>query len=160
MKYLVDGNNLIYKFPHLEQFMYGESMENARSGLVQLLAEFAEKSRKDEIILFFDGWKDKQSAVDTETIGKIRIYYSCRHKADDLIKDYIKMSATLSDLCVTTSDKDILFFAKRFKIQSYTSEAFAKFILDLLSSEEADAEEAAIEEIKKDSGFWQKLFKL
>jgi len=162
MKLLIDGNNLIYKFPHLEKFMYEKSMAGAREGLIQLMADYRSHVKNpDEILVFFDGRKNSDLNLLQEEIDEIHVYYSHADSADDLIKHYIKMSPVLSDLAVVTSDKDILFYAKRFKVKSYTSEQFAAQITEKLNSAETDKTDGAEVKLdKQEISFWKKFMKL
>lgn len=159
MKILIDGNNLIFKFPHLEEFMYRESMVGAREGLIELLAEFKEKNKvPDEILLFFDGRKNNKELFE-EKVNGIQVYYSQENTADELLMDYIKMNLKSSELVMVTSDKEILFYAKKFKVKSYSSEEFAEIVNEKLSADntnEKDKEE--IQLTSKEVSFWQKLF--
>ncbi len=56
---LIDGFNLIYKFPELETLMYESKLNLAREGLLKLLNQYKTKRGNTVIHVFFDGKKDK-----------------------------------------------------------------------------------------------------
>lgn len=56
MGYLIDGFNLIYKIPHLEELMYRNELNEARRGLIELLNQY-QHIKKAEIKVIFDGKK-------------------------------------------------------------------------------------------------------
>ena len=87
MGYLIDGFNLIYKFPHLEEMMYRNELNRARKGLIDILKRF-EHIKKAEIRVVFDGKKNQGDNTEQEHSGKIKIYYSLDYSADHLIKEF------------------------------------------------------------------------
>ena len=126
MTLLIDAFNLIYKFPELEEHMYRGELVEARRGLLQRLLRLRAGWKKPiELHVFFDGKKKSGDETRRETVNEIHTYFSCDLSADHLIKEYVKRAASPGHLTVVTSDKDILYFAKRHRCQSKTSEEFA-----------------------------------
>ncbi|TGM94484.1 RNA-binding protein [Leptospira licerasiae] len=160
MHLVVDGFNLIYKIPELEEYMYSNRLRDARVGLLRILESYSAKLKSSKVHVFFDGKKEKGNETKEDSYGKIHVYFSQDRKADDLIKEYIKFAPRPADLFVVTSDQEILAFAKRLGTKPILSEEFVKKI------ESALAEKPTREE--KDSGaklspgeilYWKELFK-
>ena len=73
---LIDGFNLIYKFPELESLMYESKLNLAREGLLKILNQYKIKRGNTVIHVFFDGKKDLGSEVRHDEYGGIKIYFS------------------------------------------------------------------------------------
>ena len=127
MPLLIDGFNLIYKFPDLEALMYISQLNTARAGLLEKLRDY-QKINKTAISVVFDGKKDKGIDTSSEKIGKIDVYYSLDYSADYLIKQFIKKDFNPKMTTVITSDKDIIFYINRFGAKNITSEKFAEIV--------------------------------
>ncbi len=165
MKYLIDGFNLIYKFPHLEEKMYRGELNDARDGLIEILIEF-KKIHKSTIRVVFDGKKNPSNNLKHECVSKIDIFYSLDYSADFLIKEFVKSAKYPKTITVITSDKDILFYINRFKAKKIESEKFAMFVNDAFEHEREEErlkEEMAVKmnpEISEEEiSYWHKLFK-
>jgi len=165
MRYLIDGFNLIYKFPHLEEKMYMGKLNSARDGLLELLIEFR-NIHKSDIRVVFDGKKNPSNNLRHEKISKIDIFYSLDYSADFIIKEFIKAAKHPKMITVVTSDKDILFYINRFKAKKIESEKFAKFVNDSFDLKHAEEQERAEMESKmnpeisdEEISYWQKIFK-
>jgi uncharacterized protein len=161
MVFLIDGFNLIYKFPDLEGMMYRGNLNEARSGLLEKLRDF-QKIKKARIRVVFDGKKLPSSGVRSEKVGTIDIYYSLDYSADFLIKEFIKKDPNPRMSTVVTSDKDIQFFVNRFRAKIMTSEKFAEFLNSAVEEfysqdmpEKEDHPEVSSEEVS----FWEKMFR-
>src|SRR3990172_6176511 len=100
---LIDGFNLIYKFPALEEKMLRGFLEEAREGLLDMLKEF-QKIRKSYIRIVFDGKKNPARDLRSERIGTIDVYYSLNYSADFLIKEFIKKDPNPKMTTVITSE--------------------------------------------------------
>ncbi|PNV74822.1 RNA-binding protein [Leptospira inadai serovar Lyme] len=160
MHLVVDGFNLIYKFPELEAFMYSDRLREARVGLLRILEAYSSKIKNPNIHVFFDGKKEKGSEVRKDAYGNIQVYFSQDLKADDLIKDYIKYSPRPSELFIVSSDQEILLFAKRLGSKTITSEDFAAKVADAFSEKPRPMEKDS--ERKLSPGeilYWKELFK-
>ena len=165
MSFLIDGFNLIYKFPDLEEKMYYNQLNTARAGLLNKLREY-QSIKKTTIRVVFDGKKDKSVETTSERVGKIDVFYSLDYSADHLIKQFIKRDINPKMTTVVTSDKDIIFYINRFGAKNITSEKFADMMnaaqLELLEEQElqrvtAEKENPSISE--EEITYWQKVFK-
>jgi len=165
MPLLIDGFNLIYKFPELEALMYSGRLNAARAGLLVKLKEY-QKIKKTSIRVVFDGKKDKAVETTSEKVGKIDVYYSLDYSADYLIKQFIKKDLNPKMTTVITSDKDIIFYINRFGAKNITSEKFAEIVnsafAEILEEEElqkitSEKENPSVSE--DEISYWQKLFR-
>jgi hypothetical protein len=160
MALLIDGFNLIYKFPDLEEQMYISRLFEARQGLLEKLKEY-QKIKKGIIRVVFDGKKEPSKELKSETVGKIDVYYSLDYSADFLIKQFIKKDPNPGMTTVVTSDKDIIFYVKRFRAKTMTSEEFAAHYIRTLEEHYASPEpekENNPELSEDDISFWKKIF--
>lgn len=165
MPLLIDGFNLIYKFPELEAMMYSSRLNSARAGLLEKLKEY-QKLKKTAIRVVFDGRKDKSLETTSEKIGKIDVYYSLDYSADYLIKQFIKKDLNPKMTTVITSDKDIIFYINRFGAKNITSEKFAEMVNSAFEEhlEEQELKKVAAEKenpvvTDDEISYWQKLFR-
>ena len=165
MSLLIDGFNLIYKFPDLEAMMYYNQLNSARSGLLNKLKEY-QSIKKISMSVVFDGKKDKSVETAKERVGKIDVFYSLDYSADYLIKQFIKKDVNPKMITVVTSDKDIIFYINRFGAKNITSERFADMMnaarLEFLEEQDlkrvsAEKENPVISE--EEISYWQSLFK-
>lgn len=160
MPLLIDGFNLIYKFPDLEEQMYRSNLNAARKGLLDKLKEY-HKIKKIKIRVVFDGRKAVSDELRSEKIGTIDIYYSLDFSADFLIKEFIKKDINPKMTTVVTSDKDIIFFINRFKAKSMTSEKFSEHLNRTIEEfyDESIPEKEEDPVLSEDEiSFWQKIF--
>jgi uncharacterized protein len=160
MSLLIDGFNLIYKFPELEGLMYRNRLQEARKGLLEKLKKYQELTRY-KIRVVFDGKKDKSLDMKSEKLSGIDVFYSLDFSADFLIKEFIRKDLNPRMTIVVTSDKGILDFVTRFKAKTKTSDEFVKHINRIfIKTEEAvelDKEDDPLisdEEIN----YWEKQF--
>ncbi len=165
MPLLIDGFNLIYKFPELESKMYYGQLNAARSGLLEILKDY-QKIKKSSIRVVFDGKKDKSLETTNERIGKIDVYYSLDYSADFLIKQFIKKDLNPKMTTVVTSDKDIIFYINRFGAKNITSEKFAEMVKATFAEQNEQLEEQMVTKEKENPSvsddeisYWQKLFR-
>ncbi len=160
MGYLIDGFNLIYKIPHLEELMYRNELNEARRGLIELLNQY-QHIKKAEIKVIFDGKKNPGNSLEKEQIGEIRIFYSHDFSADYVIKEFIKIDMNPRMTSVVTSDKEIIFYVNRFKAPVIKSEDFARMMQEAIANfnrvytpEKEENPELSDDEIS----FWEKMF--
>jgi len=161
MTYLIDGFNLIYKFPDLEALMYENRLIEARQGLLARLKEY-QRITGARMRVVFDGKKEKSLELKNEMVGTIDVYYSLEYSADHLIKEFIKKDGSPRATTVVTSDKDILFFVNRFKAKVKTSEEFASHINETIQkwieSQTPEKEDDPV--LSRDEiSYWERLFK-
>ncbi len=161
MPLLIDGFNLLYKFPELEELMYLEKLNEARKGLLERLREYY-SIKKVRIRVVFDGRRNPMDALKSERSGAIDVFYSIDYSADFLIKEFIKKDPNPKMTTVVTSDKDILFYVNRFKARTMTSEKFAdhlnKTIEEYYAEKTVEKEEDPV--LSEDEvSFWERIFR-
>jgi uncharacterized protein len=161
MAILIDGYNLIYKFPDLEGLMYLSKLIEARTGLLNILKQY-QNITKARITVVFDGKKDISVEIKKENIRSIDVYYSLDYSADFIIKQFIKLDLNPRMTTVVTSDKDIIKYVTRFKAKIKTSEEFFteinKTIDAYYESLEPEKEENPVLD-EDDVSFWENQFK-
>jgi predicted RNA-binding protein with PIN domain len=123
-KILVDGMNLIYKFPDLAFFLGEFRLQEARQGLLVYLNKFYRTKKNAQVLVFFDGKKDPFSDCYSEELDGLSIHYSHEKKADDLIIGYLSLCPIPAHCLVVSSDKEIINFARRIRAKRKTSEEF------------------------------------
>lgn len=160
MSFLIDGFNLIYKFPEFEALMYENDLVGARKGLLSILKKYEKITRK-HIRVVFDGKKQKSLEIKSEKFGTIDVYYSLEYSADHLIKQFIKKDINPRSKTVITSDKEIIAYVTRHRAKVKTSEEFAEEVKTTIR----EWEEAKIPEKEEDpsvSGeeiaYWERIF--
>lgn len=161
MAILIDGFNLIYKFPDLEELMLRDKLSEARRGLLDKLKQFV-KIKDVRIRVVFDGKKEELLETRSERSGDIDVYYSLDFSADFLIKEFIKKDLNPKMTTVVTSDKDIVAFVTKFKAKVKASEAFAdqinKAIDEWIDEQTPDKEDNPI--LNRDElQYWENVFK-
>lgn len=158
---LIDGFNLMYKFPDLEGKMLTGMLDDARAGLLDQLKEF-QRIKKSKIRVVFDGRKGPSKNVRSEQIGTIDVYYSIDYSADFLIKEFIKKDPNPKMTTVVTSDKDILFYVNRFSAKKMTSEKFAEFVIKTIEDEQKEKTPEEKEDnpavSEEEVSFWERVF--
>ena len=126
-KILIDGFNLIYKFPELEEKMRRNDLEGAMKGLTAQVSQFAKKHGKLCTIIY-DGKKKEGVNVESETSGGIRIIYSINCTADYVIMQAIKNDKEPKMTTVVTSDRGIIGYLKKFGTPVISSDDFSEII--------------------------------
>ncbi|MCT8333660.1 NYN domain-containing protein [Leptospira sp. 85282-16] len=157
---LIDGMNLMYKFPDLA-FCLGEyRLQDARDGLLQHLKRFYQKNKHSKILVFFDGKKDITSDCYSEDWGDFSIHYSHEKKADELIIGYLNLCPIPSQCLVVSSDKEIISFARRLRAKRMSSEEFYTEWL----KKEAEEDESEFNHLKEgltpssETDYWERQF--
>jgi len=161
MAHLIDGFNLIYKFPDLEELMYQRRLSEARKGLLEKLREYV-KITGARLQVVFDGKKEKSLGITSENFGAIDVFYSQDYSADFLIKQFVKKDVNPRMTTVVTSDKDIIFFVNRFKAKVKTSEEFAEHLNETVQKwrEARIPEKEEDPEVTEDEvAFWERMFR-
>ncbi len=121
---LIDGMNLMYKFPDLALLLVEFELERAREGLLSYLWQYFQAQKEIQVLVFFDGKKAIFEDCYSETYESISVHYSHEKKADDLIIGYLTQAAIPADCLVITTDKEIINFARRVRAKRKTSEEF------------------------------------
>jgi uncharacterized protein len=159
---LIDGFNLIYKFPDLEEMMSRKNLGGAMKGLLEILKEYRAASGK-KIRIVFDGKKESGNELMYEKFGGMEVYYSLDRIADFLIKDFIRLDKKANQVTVVTSDKELVSYVNRFRSPVILSENFAELVKKTLSPEPKEEElnpekGAEVNLSSEELSFWEKLF--
>jgi len=134
MAYLIDGNNLLGRLAAHELRDWA-----GRDGLVvRLLA--CQRVTHTRIHLVFDGRPpDEQIVVLVNAKFTIR-YPEEGRSADDVIKDLIECQTDKRRFFVVSSDRDIRDFAKKYGVQTVTSDDFARGLKSALKERKKQRE--------------------
>lgn len=157
---LVDGMNLVYKFPDLAFLVGDRRVPDAQVGLLAILQDYYSERDRMQLQVFFDGKKSFVDDVYSEDVGSIRVHYSHDQTADDLIMGYLRLCPKPSDCLVVTSDKEILSFARRLGARRVTSEQFYsqwKEVRENSNSEKIESQKESILS-EQDLDFWEQEF--
>jgi len=161
MAYLIDGFNLLYKFPDCEELMYQRHLAEARNALLGRLKEFV-KITRNTVRVVFDGKKQESLDIRSEKVGSIDVYYSLDYSADFLIKEFVKKDLNPRMTTVVTSDNGIIFYVTRFRVRLMKSEEFAALVTKTI---EESIEEKLPEKEENpvlsdiDVKYWEDLFR-
>lgn len=145
--FIIDGNNLIGKIDSLKR-IHRKDKKLSRVNLAFILERYFQK-KKVIAELFYDGFENEKIKV-----NGIKICYSDKLTADDMIRKRIEKSNNRKNIIVITSDRNLAEFARVCTCKVYKSEDFAK---QIYLHPRTDEEEKRIEEIK-DSVEFKKLF--
>ncbi len=156
---IVDGFNLLYKYPHLEEFMYRNNLTKARNGLIKILNEYVSKSKKN-ITVYVDGKKEEGLNITKEKVGNINIVYTIDVTADYEIKKFVMKSRQPGIITVVSSDKEVIQVVKGCGAHFLKSEEFVQIINQVLSTviEEKDEKQSDVNLSKNDIEYWSKIF--
>ncbi|TGL95162.1 NYN domain-containing protein [Leptospira barantonii] len=158
----IDGFNLIYKFPDLEECMYQNQLSKARQGLLETIELYSKKKIKQTFHVFFDGKKEVGSEVFQENFGKLNVYFSRDRKADDVIKEFVRTNVRPSEIQVVSSDKEIFFHAKKWGAHPITSEEFSAIVTAEISPPKPEVDSEAFKDKKlnpEELEYWKNIFR-
>ncbi|MGE5363385.1 MAG: NYN domain-containing protein [Bacteroidota bacterium] len=113
--YIIDGNNLIGKVKKIKHLQH----QNSRETLALRLDGYFQ-NKNCRVTLHFDGFPN--TAIRT---GKIRIMYSEKSTADEMIKFEIEAARNRSVITVITSDHNLIEFSRVCRCRVMLSEKFA-----------------------------------
>lgn len=142
--YIIDGNNLLGKLNGYPEFKKTGNLDS-RYKLAFILERFFLK-KKVTVTLHFDGHR----TIPIKVI-KIKIEYSENETADYWIKHEIMVVKNPKTICVVTSDRNVMEFAKVSSCKTISSESFAAEIMMKKAGSEEDKRIKSIDEdeIKK-----------
>jgi len=161
MGIIIDGLNLIYKFPELESLMYINRLNDARKGLIDMLKQY-HRIKPVEIRVVFDGKRNQGDTTLQEKLGPIKVYYSHDYTADHLIKEFIKQDKNPRMTTVVTSDKEIISYVNRFKAVVVRSEEFSSHVTKTIEEEGRPIiPEKEVDPVlsQEEISFWEKMFR-
>ncbi|MCB1142320.1 MAG: NYN domain-containing protein [Leptospiraceae bacterium] len=160
MRYVIDGFNLMYKFPECETLIYENQLGNARRALLKNILKLNEVKKSYEFHIFFDGRKEKESVVVRDEWEGMRLYYSHEIKADDFIKMFIRKAIDHATITLVSSDKEIIHYGKKYGCKTIKSEDFYIFLGQTLKKKEKlDEKDADINLSNTEVSYWLKMFK-
>lgn len=142
--YIIDGNNLIGKIKSLYNLQKKDG-QASRENLVLMLEGYFH-SKKAKVTLCFDG--HVQEAIRT---SKMKIVYSDKKSADDVIKKIIELADNPRILTIITSDSNLAQFARVCHCTVQSSEEFAAMLKKNKTSEPENEKKKNIsdDEIKR-----------
>jgi len=146
--YLIDGNNLMGKIKSLFALQQKDK-QASREQLVFLLDKYF-KTQKNKCVLYFDGFPSITIASDF-----LKIKYSQKQTADDLIRRDITNADNRKTLTLITSDLALAGFAKVCSAEVLKSEVFAK---QALQSKAGEDETGIIDKLTNQTAEFKKLF--
>ncbi len=118
MKFYLDGYNVIGQANHISL-----TDSNKIERFIEWLKKYLKKG--DQLVIIFDG---KNKFVDFPTTQKLPgmtiIHTPASQSADDYIKDKVLTKKDTSNIVVVSSDRDILFHAKKAKVKAMRSADF------------------------------------
>lgn len=144
--YIIDGNNLMGKLSVLSK-VQKKDKKLAREKTAFLIDNFFNEKRWKGS-LHFDGFEN-----DPIRCSNLKIIYSGKKEADDLIKDEIERSSSRGRLIVVSSDSNIKEFASVCGCRHLSSEDFGKKVTEKTP---VDEEEKRMREIDNDE--FKRLF--
>jgi predicted RNA-binding protein with PIN domain len=142
--YIIDGNNLIGKIASI-WILQQKDKQAAREQLTFIVDRFFGQ-KKFEVTLHFDGYKN--DAINSQNL---RIQYSGSRTADELIKKEIMNSKNSREICLVSSDNNLIEFARVCECMVENSENFAAELShnDIPDEEKKRTDEIDNDEIKK-----------
>ncbi|GAB4126865.1 MAG: hypothetical protein Fur0015_00430 [Ignavibacteriales bacterium] len=115
--YFIDGNNVIGKSSQLKRLQKNNPQESREKFLLHVEKYFYQK--KVSVNLYFDGFMKSALAS-----SKIKIIYSDRKTADELIREDISKAKNPRTICLVSSDLELIDFARKNSCKIIKSEEF------------------------------------
>jgi uncharacterized protein len=145
MNYVIDGYNLIGKLT-VTSLKHAEKEET-------LIKWLASRQGKHHFTLFFDGKGDLNTLGSKYQDSGIDVIYTANGEtADERIIFFVKHSNYKDNMCIVSSDRELIRYAKTVRAKSMTSEVFIRKFKSL--SDKTSVEEAPPVEID----FWLRQF--
>jgi uncharacterized protein len=159
-EYVIDGFNLMYKFPDSESLIYENKIEDAKKSLLNHLLFFYQNSKNISISLYLDGRNLENLSLTEESWNEIYIHYSHIRKADYFIKAHIRKSLYHSRITLVSSDKELIHYAKKYGCKYLKSEEFFNFYNELIKKREVlEEKEFNINLTNGEVNMWLQLFR-
>ena len=142
--YIIDGNNLIGKIASI-WILQQKDKQAAREQLTFIVDRFFNQTNL-KVTLHFDGFKN-----DEINAHSLKIQYSGSRTADELIKKEIMNSKNSREICLVSSDINLIDFARVCECMVENSENFAAELShkDVPDEEKKRTDEIDNNEIKK-----------
>ncbi len=118
MKFYLDGYNVIGAIEHIEL-----SDQNKVPKFIEWIQKHKRKGQ--QLVVIFDGQNEFQLSPTKEQLPSITIIHtSGTRSADDYIKEKVFTLNDKSNKVIVTSDRDIIFHAKKAKFKVISSREF------------------------------------
>jgi predicted RNA-binding protein with PIN domain len=118
MTYYLDGYNVIGQANHISL-----ADNNKVAALIELLQKYRKSG--DHLVVIFDGQNKMVGFPMTEKLPGITIIHTSGNRsADDYIKEKVLTKKDKSNIILVTSDRDILFHAKKANVTTIGSAQF------------------------------------
>lgn len=144
-EYFIDGNNLIGAVDKLK-FLQKKDKQLAREKLTLIIENFF-LNKKINVHIFFDGFENEKI-----NSTRTKIHYSGSKTADVLIKNSIANSKNRKNICVVSSDREIMNYAKVCSCNVISAfEFYEKISVSQVNDEETKIQklESSVDEFKK-----------
>jgi predicted RNA-binding protein with PIN domain len=148
MPYLIDGHNLIGRFPGIEL----SDPEDERK-MLEVLAVYARHSRRKAVVFFDRGMPGARPHLRAGRMITAHFVPSPR-KADDAILDYLRECRDARRYTVVSSDSEVRDRARRAGAKVISSEEFAREVLASVRTGEKEKPSEAPKDIEE----WLRLF--
>lgn len=157
---VLDGFNVIYKFPDLEEYMVRGKLESAMQGLIQLLTRMRGSYPSYDVHVFFDGRRTPGDDTFRDFINGIHCYYSIDESADHLIKEFVESRMGKAQVRVVSSDKAVRQFAKIHRCELMSSEEFREWFTKISLAKKIDQKEKPEGSLsEREVADWLRLFR-
>lgn len=163
MLIVIDGYNLIFAIPELENLVKADNIEDAREKLISIMAKY-KQNKKYNVVLVFDSSHDCRYDSSRKEISGFEIVYARYNKdADTEIKNMIDHYQNPKDTCVVTNDKDIRRYVQKKGSNLINPEDFYKEVIKVISPEKKKLPKEPASKIKgpsmTETEYWLDVFK-
>lgn len=138
---VLDGFNVLYKFPEFEEMMVRGQLEPAMRGLIEYMLPIKKQYPKMEIHIFYDGRRTKGDHTFRDFVSGIHIYYSIDESADYLINEFVESKFGGEQVRVVSSDKQVRHSAKVQRCEVQSSEEFRAWYDKVTTPKKGDVAE-------------------
>jgi predicted RNA-binding protein with PIN domain len=147
MIYLIDGHNLLHKFPQLKR-RHLDNHEQVRDALVSMLLSYFCRLANVEIYLFFDNKTNPRGG--RYNIRGVKVIYSKPHQsADELIRQRaLRLLENSQTVIVVSDDRGIIDNVASGNIYAKSSKEFS-FLLKQASSTPVEPRDKKVSSEKK-----------
>lgn len=149
MKFYLDGYNVIGAIDHIQL---------SDTNKVQKFIEWLQKHKQkgQQLVVIFDGQNEFQLSPTKENLPSITIIHtSATRSADDYIKEKIFTLNDKSNKVIVSSDKDIIYHAKKAKFKVMNSQ---EFIIMFSKKEESEERKFSPKISERHVNYWLDQF--
>jgi predicted RNA-binding protein with PIN domain len=158
---VLDGFNVLYKFPEFEENMARGQLEQAMRGLTSYMVLLRKSHPKIEVHIFFDGRRSKGDDTFRDYVNGIHTYYSIDQSADYLIREFVESKFGREHIRVVSSDKQVRSHAKAHRCELQSSEEFYRWFEKETTPVTKQKDEKPDRQMsRREVEEWMKLFRL